>query len=287
MTSSGEEEPRPGVAPGSPGPEGTVFAALYGELEPHPWRDPDAEQDLYALFHARSHAMGWLHDIGTSARRTADGQLADVRQVGAPGLWSMNDAGEEHPLADAEVPLVAWFQTGMRPPSGERPIPAQPFLRCAGDAVARLGTLRLRAVQLLLPVHCLDPAASRMPPSLFTADWFAYGSRRAGLPVRVTLDSGQDPSLPETAPRLRERINRLDQRVFTCRSHSPAGHDPLAVRPPFGDHLWNGPPLHRTTFHGTLAEWSLDALGWLGGFLADLGARHDVTTPLVLTAVPE
>ncbi|SDJ88245.1 hypothetical protein SAMN04487820_102508 [Actinopolyspora mzabensis] len=286
MTDSGEE-PSPGVAPDSSGPVGTVFAALYGELEPHPWREPDAEQDLYALFHARSQAMGWLHDIGTSARKTATGQLTDVRQVGATGLWGMNDAGLEHPLSDPEAPLAAWVQVGVRPLTEERPIPVQPLLRCVGDAVARIGTLRLRAVQLLLPVQCLDPAASRMPPSLFTAEWFLSGAPGGELPVRVTLDSGQDPSLPEAVPGIRERINRQNQEVFVCRTHSPDGHEPLALRPPFGDHLWNGPSLHRTTFHGTLAEWSLDALGWVGGFLADLSACQGVDTPLVLTAVPE
>ncbi|TWJ20725.1 hypothetical protein [Micromonospora endolithica] len=37
------------------------------------------------------------------------------------------------------------------------------------------------------------------------------------------------------------------------------------------------------TFCGTLAEWSLDALGWLGGFRADLSAQNGITTPVLLT----
>ena len=41
---------------------------------------------------------------------------------------------------------------------------------------------------------------------------------------------------------------------------------------------------HRVTFRATLAEWSLDALGWLAAFLADVSARHGVRTPLTLTA---
>ena len=41
---------------------------------------------------------------------------------------------------------------------------------------------------------------------------------------------------------------------------------------------------HRVTFRGTLAEWSLDALGWLAAFLADISARHGVGIPLMLTA---
>lgn len=57
-----------------------------------------------------------------------------------------------------------------------------------------------------------------------------------------------------------------------------------AMEPPLDDRFWNGPPLHRATFHGVLAEWSLDGLGWLGGFLADLSAQQGVTTPLRLAA---
>ncbi len=43
---------------------GTMFAALYGELVPHAWRDPESEHDAYSLFYHRSLAMGWLDDRG-------------------------------------------------------------------------------------------------------------------------------------------------------------------------------------------------------------------------------
>jgi hypothetical protein len=35
---------------------------------------------------------------------------------------------------------------------------------------------------------------------------------------------------------------------------------------------------------GTLAEGSLDALGWLAAFLADVSSRNGVSTPVMLTA---
>ncbi len=38
------------------------------------------------------------------------------------------------------------------------------------------------------------------------------------------------------------------------------------------------------TFRGTLAEWSLDVLGWLAAFLADGASRHGVSTQLMFTA---
>jgi hypothetical protein len=41
------------------------------------------------------------------------------------------------------------------------------------------------------------------------------------------------------------------------------------------------------TFHGELAEWSIDALGWLGAFLAEASSQHGVTAPLLLTVQPD
>ncbi|TYC20405.1 hypothetical protein FXF52_31595 [Micromonospora sp. MP36] len=299
------EEARPGLAPGARRPVGTMFAALYGELAPHPWRDPDADPDAYILFHDRSLAMGWLQ-LGSGGmlesagvqvpglrdlliyHDSATGRTGDVeeREVGAAGLWGMNDAGQDHPRAAPDPSLVAWFQVGVEPVPGDRPLPVQPFLRCAGDVAARIGTLSLQAVQVLLPVQGLDPGSrpDYAPiPSVRTARWFGGGDPRSRTPVRVTLDSGQAVSVPEAAPRMREQMRRLEQDVFGCESYSLADHEPPTMRPPFDDSFWNGPSLHRATFHGTLAEWSLDALGWLGGFLADLSAWHGVTTPLLFT----
>ena len=121
-------------------------------------------------------------------------------------------------------------------------------------------------------------------PSLLTVGWFRRSNPQSRTPVRITLDSGQTPSIPPLAPRMQARIDRLDQDVFVCESHSLTDHDALMTTPPFDDSFWNGPPLHRATFHGTLTEWSLDAIGWLAGLLADLSARQGVTTPLLLTA---
>ncbi|TDC37558.1 hypothetical protein E1211_10130 [Micromonospora sp. 15K316] len=279
------DQAEPGLAPGTRRPAGTLFAALYGELTPHPWRHTD--RDAYSFFSDRSLAMGWLDDVGGVVRQTAGG--VEETRTGAPGLWGMNDAGQRHPLADAGSSLVAWFQVGVEPVAADRPLPVQPFLRCAGDAAARLGALRLDAVQVLLPVQGLDVAAhpQRAPvPSLRAVGWFADADPRSRTRVRVTLDSGQEPSAPAVARRMSESLRRLEQDVFVCESHSLTDHDPLATRPPFDDRFWPGPPRYRVTFHGTLAEWSLDALGWLGGFLADLAASHGVTTPLLLTAGP-
>lgn len=259
MTNNGDEV-LPGLAPGARGFAGTLFAALYGELAPHPWRAPDTDRDAYLVFYERSVAMGWL------------------REDGPAGSWAMNDAGLEHPLADKQ--LAAWFQVEAESVPGDRPLPVQPFLSCAIDAVARIGSLTWDAVQVLLPVQCLDttsrPEIARSP-SLLTTAWFDDSDPVSRTAVRVTLDGGRSPAVLPIADRLAE----VDQGVFVCESYADGQAD---LRPPFDDGFWNGPPRHAITFHGTLAEWSPEAVGWLAGLLADLSARHGVATPLLFTA---
>ncbi|MGW0432821.1 hypothetical protein ACWDV4_09785 [Micromonospora sp. NPDC003197] len=270
------DEARPGLAPGSARSAGSMFAALYGELVPHAWRDPESGHDAYSLFYDRSIAMGWLDDRG------AGGGVAD-RMRRAPGLWGMNDAGWEHPLA---VPgLVSWFQVGVSAVPGDRPLPVQPFLRCAVDATTQAGALDLSAVQVLLPVQGLDPA-SRPPyapvPAIGTVGWFAERNPESRTPVKVNINSGRDSSILAAVQQLSEHLADLDQDVFRCRSHDVAGQDAIPT-PPFDDSFWNGPPLHGVVLRGELVEWSCDAIGWLAEVIADSAALLGVRTPLLLT----
>lgn len=286
------EEARPGVAPDSSGrPAGTMFAALYGELAVHPWRDAAAaSQDPYSLFHHRSLAMGWLTDTGTVAEVRTDpttGREEErrVADVGAEGLWDMHEAGPDQPGSGPDSSWVAWFQVGTDPVPADRPLPVHPFLCCAGDVVAQFGTLRLQTVQVLLPVQDLHATPRRaVMPSLHTIGWFSERDPGSRAQVRVTVDSGQEPAIAAAAPEILSWLQRDEQDAFVCDSYSLADHDPLPEQHPAIEYHWNGPSLHRATFRGTLVEWSLDAVGWLAGFLADASARHDVTTPLLLTA---
>jgi hypothetical protein len=248
----------------------TLYAALYGEFAPHP--RPAPSQDAYSLFYARSAAMGWL----TPAREGALG-----------GLWGMNDA-EAGP--GPQPSPAAFFQVTLTEPAEGRLLPVHPFLACAGDVVARLGTLRLDAVKVLLPEHDADADARFASPSGMLVsralqdalNWFGDCGPWQRVPVRVTLDGLADPSIRVAAPALCQWVREVNQEVFDCESWS--GDDHLVLPPattfeggPDGDH-------HRVTFRGTLAEWSLDALGWLTAFLADVSARHGVRAPLMLTA---
>jgi hypothetical protein len=268
----------PGLVPGSRRTAGTMFAALYGELVPHVWRDPESEHDAYSLFYHRSVAMGWLDD------RSAGGGSED-HMLRAPGLWGMNDAGWNHPLAAPGADLVAWFQVDASAPADDRPLPVQPFLRCAEDATARAGTLQLAAVQVLMPVQGLDPSSRPRyapVPAMLTAAWFAERDPRSRTPVEVNINSGRDPSIPAVAEQLTHHLARLDQDVFIPRFHGVAGRDAV-LPPPFDDRLWNGPPQHGVLLRGELAEWSCDAIGWLAEAVADAVAQFGVRSPLLLT----
>lgn len=249
-----DETASPGLVPGSRGRAGTLYAALYGELVPRLDRAPVTDRDAYIQFHDRAQAMGWLGR-----------------------LWEMNDAGREHPLAAPGSSLVGWFQAGVGPIPGSRSLPVRPFLSCAGDVTARLGTLRLQAAQVLLPAQSLDVSEHARMPSLPAAAWF--DDVRAWTTVHVTVDSGQDPAVHQAAHRLHQSVSELAHDVFRCESRIE--QDP--VPPPLPDGVWSGPPRHRVSFRGTLIEWSLDAIGWLGEFLGDLAAREGAGVPLLLT----
>lgn len=264
---------RPGLAPDTQPTAGTMFAALYGELVPHAWCDPERGSDAYSLFYHRSLAMGWLDD------RSAGGLDR------APGLWGMNDAGLDHPRAAAGTGLISWFQVEASAVAGDRPLPVQPLLRCAWDCTARIGTARLSAVQVLLPVQGLDPA-TRPPyapvPAVSTVPWFAEHDPRSETAVEVGLSSGRDPAITAAARRLTDDLAGLGQDIFVEPSLDTSTQGAFPA-PPFDDGLWNGPALHGVVLRGTLAEWSCDAIGWLGELVADCAARLGVRSPLLLT----
>jgi len=263
----------PGIRPAR-----AMFAALFGELAFHPRPDAAGEhsQDAYSLFYARSAAMGWL----TRAVEGATG-----------GLWGMNDA-EAVPAAGPPPQRVAWFQVVLTGPFPGKLLPVQPFLACAGDVVARLGRLRLEAVQVLLPQrdnpeegYLGSPSGMRVAwPLLDTPDWFADCDPQLRVPVRVTLDGGSDRSVRAAAPAILRWVQEVRQGVFACESLSLADDDHLILRPiPFEDPAADAVH-HRVTFSGALAEWSLDALGWLAAFFAEGASRQGVITRLMLTA---
>ncbi len=271
----------PAAVPGGR-PSSTMYAALYGRLALHPWRGPVAESDAYMLFYTGSSAMGWL----TEAREGASG-----------GFWGTNEA-EANPNAGLQPSRVAWFQvtlTNLMPDS--RLLPLQPFLACAGDAVGRIGTLDLHAVQVQLPVEMLHAQAdavsirSAVRTLIQDAGWFADVAPQSRVQVQVTLNGGKNPAIRAAAPEVFRRMRTFKQEAFVCDSFSVSDDEALvresASTGEFSQDqfpAWWEPGPHQATIRGTLVEWSLDALGWLAAFLAAASHQYGVSTPLMLAA---
>lgn len=268
---------QPGIDPAGYRTAGPMFAAFHGELVPHPWRDPESEHDAYQLFHQRSVAMGWLDERSSTA--------GDDRAAKAAGLWAMNNAGCNAHQAATEP--FAWFQVECSTPASDRPLPVQPFLRCAEDTTARIGMAHLSAVQILLPLQGIDSASrprNALVPSLETCDWFGEHDPQAQTSVTVGINSGRNASVPAVAQQLTGHLGHLEQEVFLHVGSESASKD-ITLPPPFADEFWNGPPLHGMTLQGDLAEWSCDAVGWLAATIADSAAHLGVRTPLLLSVV--
>lgn len=255
----------------------TMWAGLYGRFRPHPASDlstPEADADPYQLFVARSAAMGWLTDAMRTAPR---------------GLWGMNDAGYGS-RTGAQPPLAGWFQVVLTEPLTSQPLlPVQQLLACAADVMARLGDLKLLAVQVLLPSPRTAPL-ERPPAELSalgslaqTAGWFANSDGGSSTPIEVSLDGGQVQTISSVASDVFESTQASWQRVFACDGFST--FDAGSLSPPGTiDELWVGPPRHRAVFSGSLVEWTLDAVGWTAAFLAHACLDAGVTTPILFTA---
>lgn len=272
----------PGLDPTGRRTAGPLFAAFYGRLDRHTWRDAELRRAAHALFYERSLSMGWLDD-----RAACGGPGTGI--VRAPGLWAINDAGWDHPLAKSDAGLVAWFQVEASEVVSDRPLPVRPLLKCAEDATARAGRLTLSAIQLLLPVNGI--AASARPayapvPSILTVGWFAECDPNASTQVNISLMDDEGYLADDTRARqLMDDLGQLGQDVFGVRSFSVTDH--TEIRP---DGFWNEAPLpgmmapHGLTLRGQLAEWSSDAVGWVAEVISDLLARQGLRSPLLLTA---
>jgi hypothetical protein len=110
---------------------------------------------------------------------------------------------------------------------------------------------------------------------------FSNLAPNSGRWVWSTLDGGQDPAVRAAAPGLLGWTRELKQDVFSADLPSLTGDAEMELDPGIIDELWNGPAQHRVAFHGILAEWSPDALGWLAALLAQASARHGVDGPLM------
>lgn len=269
---TGGAAPSPAPVPGGADGAATIAAALHGIIAPHPWRtSAPGTPDAYILFRARSVAMGW--QSGTVPGATA-------------GSWSVEDAGADEIRVWDHPGRVAWFQARVTDPVlPERPLPIQPFLACAGHVVARLGQFELHGAQVLVPMPVLGRRAGGHPlggidSSMSAATSFVDIEPSATTAVRVTVegDMGADPSAAVTDAL--HWIRPVRQTVLRPRGLTS---DAVVLEPGVGEGLWTGRPEARATFSATMAEWSLDAIGWAVAFFAEVMHQHGVRRPLLVS----
>lgn len=250
----------------------TMFAALHGELRPHPWCDPHvATADAFSLFVARSSAMGWLTDA------------ADDEDIA--GMWGMNDAGLDS-APRSRGSRIAWFQVASTQPVTSRwALPVQPFLSCVRDVTERLGTVRLESVRMLLPVPDRDESSrtAAVAGLLQDAGWFADPEPGRRTPVRIAVAGRPDQDIRSAAPDMFGWLRTFRQAVFSWDSFSLADGDRADLIPPLPDHLWPRSAHPGVVFSGNIVEWSLDALGWVAAFLAEASSRHGPTHSILVT----
>lgn len=214
--------------------------------------------------------MGWL----TDAAENAD----------AAGSWGMNDAARD---SDSSVSRIAWFQVTLtQPASSPRPLPAQPFLHCVRDVTEHLGTVRMDAAQMVLPMPSRDESSrtQALLDLMQSAGWFTDLDPQRRTPILLTIDTGPGQAVGSMAQIVFERLRTHDQSVFSCDSFSVAGRQVADLTPALPDQLWQDSKNNQVLFSGSIAEWSLDALGWVATFVAEASSDRGLTHPLLLTA---
>lgn len=250
--------------------DGTLFCALHGTLDLHPWYDPaTADADPYILFHARSQTCRWL-------------AAPDDRRPEA-GLWGMNDAGLD---SVGQGSRRLWFQVSQqslaRP---RRAVPAQQMLDCAGAVADRVGRLDLEAAQLLVPLQDLPPDLDEgaYGDLVSALPWFAELPVQSRTAVVVSLDSGTSAEVVDAASAMANRLLQIHQRVFTDITAVPGLDAARGLTPRVPDFTAAKPEGHRATFEGHLAEWSYEAIGWLMAFVCEAAIEQGVRVPVVAT----
>lgn len=242
----------------------TLFAAVH--IPRGPVFPEGAEADAYSLFHARSSALGHLVEGDRSAG----------------GLWGMNDAGVD---AGTGLGAVAWFHVAVA--AAASPPPVQAFLSCVADVLERVGVGDVRAVEVLLPLHGVPADTGRRRESarlIQEAGWFSDVPSIRAATVSFALAAAGTARTAAFRAALHDWARRPRQPVVRWDA-SPGPATPPTFAPAVPTHLFTTAPGPAVTAGATIAEWSLDAIGWVAASAADELAAAGVNEPTLLTVV--
>lgn len=241
----------------------SLFVAIFGYLRPHPWITLDtAAEDAYSLFLCRSELMGW-----SRSSTGGDGR----------GLWGMNDASFDLPAGDRAT-RIAWFQVGVdaHTVDGES-FPFHPLLACAGDVLSRVGQLEMEGAQFLVPLQIGGaPAAISSVPN-----WFNVCDPASRVAMRATLDSGEDPIIPQVKDEVAELASKIAREPFAVTPTSTEARH-VQLRPEVTDGFWLGEGRHPITFDAIAPDWSPDSIAWTANLLAESCRRIGVKTSILI-----
>jgi len=236
----------------------SMFVAVFGDLRSHQWITPDAlAEDAYSFFVSRAELMGWSRQDGS-------------------GLWGMNDASFGLSTRNPQARL-AWFQVGV----DERTVdgasfPFHPLLTCGCDALGRIGEITVRAAQFLVPLQMSgSPAMISSVPN-----WFNACDPSARVAMRVTLDSGEDPVLPQVAVDVAELAAKITREPFAIAPAVGTAH--VQLHPEVTDGFWLGEGRHPVTFETVAPDWSADSIAWTANLLTESCRRVGVKTSVLI-----
>jgi hypothetical protein len=189
----------------------------------------------------------------------------------------MNDASFDFSTTH-QASRVAWFQVGIDEHrlTGAN-FPFHPLLACAADSLGRVGTLDVQAVQLLVPLQTAGA------PTLISSvpNWFNICDPAARIGVRVTLDSGEDPVMPQVADELAELVSTLARAPFEIEPFfADSAH--VQLQPEVTDGFWLGEGRHPVSFDAIAPDWTLDSIAWIANLFAESCRRIGVKTSVLI-----
>jgi len=176
----------------------------------------------------------------------------------------MNDA---QLASKAEIAgRIAYFKVGGSGRSENRGMPIMPRVSCAGDALARIGLLDLRGIEL-----CISPRVTRLPLGGLVSglNWFNICDPDGRRRIRVLIEGAVDDRPERRAVEALAALQQTNTGAFLFESVSFDGRrrtadGSLAVVD--GIRLDPG----RFNLIASTPEWSLDALGWVAAMVAEV-----------------
>ena len=240
------------TAPSSSVPSCPLFAEVFGSLDEHADL-PRLQQDIYRLLVTRSRSRGWL---------------SSPEQDRRAGRWGMNDAGSDVLRAD-ESGRVAWAQVSVEG-FQDCTTPLHLLLACMEDVVSRFATIRLQALNLVIPIFGRQESQAAILENL---NWFERSVEQADF--AIVVGTGQGPSAPEAASKILERVSSTLGRVYEFYDIHPVDDVRVASgRNVIDPSVWNvvveGGGLGRIR----APEWSLDFLALIARSVVH--AAHDL-----------